>query len=115
MEDFFNTDPETMNNKVLADRARQLKYGRSDPDMQIVREYLTEEEWDAAIKEGTEIGVGIGTEIGTDIGISNMIQENIEDDTPTERIVAKLGKYYSLDYEEAIRRISEERRKMEKS
>lgn len=43
-------------------------------------------------------------------GISWMIQDNLDENIPTERIVLKLGKYYGLSREEAIKRIDAEKK-----
>ena len=69
--------------------------------MQIVREYLTEEDWNAAVKEGKKQE--------NNRGISIMIHENFDDKIPVERIVVKLGKYYNLTPEEALIRIEKEK------
>ena len=63
----------------------------------MVREYLTEEEWDAAEKSGIEKGASL------------MIRENLDDNTPTERIIFKLGKYYGFSREEAIEMIEKQK------
>ena len=65
IQDFFNPDPDTMNNKLLADKTRQYKTEKESIEM--VREYLTEEEWDAAEKSGIEKGASL------------MIRENLDD------------------------------------
>ena len=39
-----------------------------------------------------------------------MIQDNLDENIPTERIVLKLGKYYGLSREEAIKRIDAEKK-----
>ena len=43
-------------------------------------------------------------------GISWIIQDNLDENIPTERIVLKLGKYYGLSREEAIKRINAEKK-----
>ena len=48
--------------------------------------------------------------IKNDRGISRMIQDNLDENIPTERIVLKLGKYYGLSREEAIKRIDAEKK-----
>ena len=95
IQDFFNPDPDTMNNKLLADKTRQYKTEKESIEM--VREYLTEEEWDAAEKSGIEKGASL------------MIRENLDDNTPTERIIFKLGKYYGFSREEAIEMIEKQK------
>lgn len=51
-----------------------------------------------------------GIKIENDRGISRMIQDNLDENIPTERIVLKLGKYYGLSREEAIKRIDAEKK-----
>ena len=51
-----------------------------------------------------------GIKIENDRGISRMIQDNLDENIPTERIVLKLGKYYGLSREEAIKRINAEKK-----
>ena len=106
MEDFSNPDPETMNYDLLADKARLVKDidDKGGDGMKIVREYLTEDEWNAALKEGRELG----KEIGEDRGINNMICDNIDENVPIEKIIIKLGRYYNLQPEEARKRIEKE-------
>ena len=58
MQDFFEPDPGKMNNKKLADQARRLKY--SEEGLEMVREYLTEDEWNTALQQGTEQGIEQG-------------------------------------------------------
>ena len=102
MEDFFNPDPDTMNYEILANKAKMIKnIERGSDSMQIVREYLTEEDWNAAIKEGKKQE--------NNRGISIMIHENFDEKIPIERIVVNLGKYYQLDPEEARARIEKEK------
>lgn len=98
VEDFFNPDPDTMNYDILANKAKMIKNLEKGSDsMQIVREYLTEEDWNKAIS------------IGKDSGISILIHDNFDENTPVERIVIKLGKYYHLSPEEARARIEKEK------
>ena len=99
IQDFFNPDPDTMNNKLLADRSR--RYKTEEEGIEMVRELLTEEEWDAAEKSGIEKGFGRG--------VSGMIQENLDENVPTERIIVKLGKYYGFSREEAIKLIEDQK------
>ena len=47
-----------MNNKLLADRSR--RYKTEEEGIEMVKEFLTEEEWDAAEKSGIEKGFGRG-------------------------------------------------------
>lgn len=51
-----------------------------------------------------------GIKIKNERGISWIIQDNIDENNPTERIVLKLGKYYGLSREEAIKRINAEKK-----
>ena len=95
IQDFFNPDPDTMNNKLLADKTRQYKTEKESIEM--VREYLTEEEWDAAEKSGIKKVA------------SRMIQEDLDENVPAERIIFKLGKYYGYSREEAIKMIEDQK------
>ena len=63
----------------------------------MVREYLTEEEWDAAEKSGIKKVA------------SRMIQEDLDENVPAERIIFKLGKYYGYSREEAIKMIEDQK------
>ena len=91
-----------MNYEILANKAKMIKnIERGSDSMQIVREYLTEEDWNAAIKEGKKQE--------NNRGISIMIHENFDEKIPIERIVVNLGKYYQLDPEEARARIEKEK------
>lgn len=38
-----------------------------------------------------------------------MIQENLDENVPTERIIVKLGKYYGFSREEAIKLIENQK------
>ena len=91
IQDFFNPDPDTMNNKLLADKTRQYKTEKESI------EYLTEEEWDAAEKSGIKKVA------------SRMIQEDLDENVPAERIIFKLGKYYGYSREEAIKMIEDQK------
>ena len=95
IQDFFNPEPDTMNNKLLADKTRQYKTEKESIEM--VREYLTEEEWDAAEKSGIKKVA------------SRMIQEDLDENVPAERIIFKLGKYYGYSREEAIKMIEDQK------
>lgn len=106
MEDFFNPDPDTMNYDILANKSRMIKnLEKGSDNMQIVREYLTEEDWNAALKEGEKRG----ERQENNRGISIMIHENFDENIPVDRIVIKLGKYYNLKPEEALARIEKEK------
>lgn len=92
-----------MNNKLLADKTRRYKTEKEGIEM--VREFLTEEEWDAAEKSGIEKGM----KTGFGKGVSGMMQENLDENVPTERIIFKLGKYYGFSKEEAIEMIEKQK------
>ena len=110
MQDFFNPDPDSMNYDVLAKRSRTLKTDEEAFDM--VREFLTEEEWNAAVSQGTDIGLTKGLEQGLEQGLSQGIEhgiqvfvlDNLEEKVPEERIIDKLKRRFSLTEDEAQRK-----------
>ncbi len=102
MQDFFNPDPDTMNYDVLAKRSRILKTDEEAFDM--VREFLTEEEWNAAVSQGTDIGLTKGLEQGLEQGIQAFVLDNLEEKVPEERIIDKLKRRFSLTEDEAQRK-----------
>jgi len=102
MQDFFNPDPDSMNYDVLAKRSRTLKTDEEAFDM--VREFLTEEEWNAAVSQGTDIGLTTGLEQGLEQGIQAFVLDNLEEKVPEERIIDKLKRRFSLTEDEAQRK-----------
>ena len=63
-----------MNYDVLAKRSRTLK--TDEEGIEMVREYLTEEEWNKAIAEGKDIGIKIGIEQGVKKGAAENAIKN---------------------------------------
>ena len=74
LQDFFNPDPETMNYKLLANKSKYLK--EDEEGIEMVREYLTEEEWNKAIAEGKDIGIKIGIDQGVKKGAAENAIKN---------------------------------------
>ena len=74
LQDFFNPDPETMNYRLLANKSKYLK--EDEEGIEMVREYLTEEEWNKAIAEGKDIGIKIGIDHGVKKGAAENAIKN---------------------------------------
>ena len=70
----------------------------------MVREFLTEEEWNAAVSQGTDIGLTKGLEQGLEQGIQAFVLDNLEENIPKERIIDKLKRRFSLTEDEAQRK-----------
>ena len=90
LQDFFNPEPETMNYSLLANKSKYLK--EDEEGIEMVREYLTEEEWNKAIAEGKDIGIKIGIEQGIEQGVKKGAAENAIKNARSLLILGKVSK-----------------------
>ena len=100
-ESDFTVRLENAVNAIKKGEGWRREYAQLKEKMDAQYEAGKSEGWKSGIAEGRKSGIAEGRETG----IKALIQDNLEEKVPTERIVEKLKKRFSLSEEEANEKI----------
>ena len=100
-ESDFTVRLENAVNAIKKGEGWRREYAQLKEKMDAQYEAGKSEGWKSGIAEGRKSGIAEGIETG----IKALIQDNLEEKVPAERIVEKLKKRFSLSEEEANEKI----------